>query len=105
MRGIDPDLLDGGVIQEWLQGTETGDGIKDVAARRLEVSQRWKGPEERPLVIVADRGLNKSTHIGRLLQGIQTPAADKFADLALDYFYSVHISPNGHGLVNRAHLE
>jgi hypothetical protein len=70
VRRVDPNFLYVGVIQERLQRTEPGYGIKDMPAGSLQMSQRRKGSQESPFVIVVDGIFDQAPNIRCLFEGI-----------------------------------
>ena len=69
-RLVDPDLLDGRVVEVLLQRPVARDDGEDRVHRRSHVSQRRQASVQRPLVIVLDRVLDETADLEGVARGV-----------------------------------
>ena len=84
LRGVDPHLLDLGVVEEGLQRAEAGDPGDQLADHRAVVGDRRHGTGEAELVVVADDVLGDAAYDERLALRVDALAADALAHLAVE---------------------
>lgn len=94
IRGVEPDFLDGWIIQKRLQRSESGNGVEDKSPGPLQRAQRRHRRQQRTLVIVTDYGLHQLPHFGGLPERVEAAAADQFPHLVLDDANSLHAAPS-----------
>ena len=83
-RLVDPDLLDGGVVEVGLQGAVARDGVVDAPGGRARVAQRWQCRGQAPQFVGTDDLLDEAADRRRLGGGVQPLVADDVADLGVD---------------------
>ncbi|GAA2849665.1 hypothetical protein GCM10010523_07780 [Paenarthrobacter ilicis] len=95
MWGVDPNLLDPGIIKKRLQRTEPRNRIKDLLPDRLHLAKWGQRTKQRPFVVVSDGCINQAAHVSRLLCRVKATAPDELTNLTFDDSYSFHALPNG----------
>ena len=90
---VEPDFLDGRVVEQGLQGTEPGHGVEDEPPGGLQRTDRREGRQQGPLVVIHDRRLDEAADFAGLPQGVEAAPADQLADFVLDNAYSLHNGP------------
>ena len=93
---VDPDLLDGGVVEVLLERAVAGHDREDRVNGESLVAERRQAAVQRALVVVLHGVLHQAAHGLRVARRVQTRAADQLADLTLDMahrFLSGHASP------------
>ena len=91
--GVEPDFLDGGVVEEGLQGTEPGDGVEDKPPGGLQRTDGREGRQQGPLVVIRDRRFDEAPDLTGLPRGIEAAPANQLADFVLDNAHSLHDGP------------
>src|SRR5665647_1409177 len=91
--GVDPDLLDGLVVEVLLEGAEASDGVDHRLGRCLGVEQWRDVPAERPFVVVRDRIAHECLEADRIPQRVDAAATDELAHLVLEQCDAFHRSP------------
>jgi hypothetical protein len=83
-RLIDPDLLDGRIVEERLQRAESGNGVEN-GARQLRGVTEWRqGGRDGSIEVVGDHVVDQPPDDGRLGDRVNAAPADEFAHLAVD---------------------
>ena len=90
---VEPDFLDGGVVEKGLQGAEPGHGVEDEPPGRLQRTDGREGRQQGPLVVIHDRRLHEAADFAGLPQGVKAAPADQLADFVLDNAHSLHDGP------------
>src|SRR6478736_7878069 len=93
-RRVEPDLFDRGVVQQRLQRSEAGHGVKHEPSGRFEGTDGRKRRQQGSFVVVADCLFHQAPDFAGLPEGVQPAAADQLADLILDDAHSFHGAPN-----------
>ena len=83
-RVVDPDLLDGRVVEEGLQRTEAGHAGDQLADHRLGVGDRRHGTGQAAVVVGADHGLGQPAYDEGVALRVDTLAAHGLADALVE---------------------
>jgi hypothetical protein len=83
-RVVDPDLLDGRVVEELLQGTEAGDRGVHPSTSLVGTGQGGQATGQGPRLVVLRDLVDEAAHGLRLANWVQAPTAHEFAHLVLD---------------------
>src|SRR5690349_15041250 len=78
---VDPDLLDGGVVEVLLEGAVAGDDGEDRVHRLAVVAQRRQTAVERALVVVLDGVLHETAYGLGVARGVEPRPSDQLTDL------------------------
>ena len=92
--GVDPDLLDGRIVEQRLEGPEPGDPRHQLGDEGLEVADRGDGAGHRTLVVLAHQLGGHPAHRLDLALRVDTRAADRLAQTAIEQIE--HVGPGGH---------
>jgi len=79
-----PHLLDLGVVEISLQGTEAGDRVVDMAGHGRAFPDSRERPGQGALLVVAEHLVDQTPDGCRVPDGVQSPAAHQLADVFLD---------------------
>jgi len=82
-RFVDPDLLDGRVVQVLLERPQAGHGVEQFLRDAVGVAEGGDEPGERALVVVVDGLRDEGTDTGEIGCGVDATAAREFAHLVL----------------------
>lgn len=93
--GVDPDLLDAGILEVVLQGAEARELVVDEAERRLPVLERRKIRGETAFVVFGDDGADDLTRPLHIDPRIHVEVSDPLVDLAGDDLGGFHCEPLG----------
>ena len=89
-RLVDPDLLDGRVVEVALQRTEAGNGVVHRPCRGVPIGERGQAGGERSFIVLGNDLVDEATHGGAVLDRVQTTAADELTNLRLDRVNRAH---------------
>ena len=90
---VEPDFLDGRVVEKGLEGPEPGHGVEDESPGRLQRADWREGTQQGALVVIHDCCLDEAADFAGLPQGVEAAPADQLADFVLDNAYSLHNGP------------
>jgi len=84
LRRVDPDLLDGVVVQVLLQGTESTDGVLQGLAGRRPVGERGDLAAQRPLVVGVEGIADEAAQHPAITDRVHATVPDQLAHLVLE---------------------
>jgi len=91
---VDPQLLDGRVVEVSLEGTETSHRVKQALRHAVGVRQRGDETRHRAVVVVRECFRDQGPERGEVLDRIDSAPTCQFADLVLEQRDGVvHVPP------------
>src|SRR3954451_3656079 len=97
---VDPDLLDGRVVEVGLQRSIAGHGVIDRPRREIGVTEGRQAAGQRAFVVLGDDLVDEATYGRRVGGGIEPPTTDELAHLVLDSTDRIERRRDtGHGVI------